>query len=378
MKILIAEDEYGFALILRRTLEKHGHDVTVTKNGVEALEALQREEFPLLISDWMMPVMDGPSLCRQIRARENASYTYIILLTSHNEHEYKLEGLESGADDFLAKPLGRGELAARLVIAERILTMQEVLQRSAEEASRLNHSLQQQMRQVTALNAELEQFASIACHDLQEPLRKIQIFSSRLSGQYRDTLGSQGSDIVSSIQRASERMQVLIKDLFALTQVDRVDRPFEVVHLGRIACEVVTDLEGTLEMTGGRVLIEELPTVLGDPSQIRQLLQNLIGNGLKYHRSGVPPVVTLTAVPGVAGIARLEVTDNGIGFEEQYLTRIFAPFQRLHGRGKYEGTGIGLAICRKIMDRHRGTISARSDPGYGATFIVDFRLDSIK
>jgi len=129
MKILIAEDESGFALILRRILEKQGYDVTVTSDGSEAWEALQREEFPLIISDWMMPVMDGPSLCRRIRARENAPYTYIILLTSRIEPHDRLEGLYSGADDFLEKPLGRGELFARLEIARRILAMQEVLQR---------------------------------------------------------------------------------------------------------------------------------------------------------------------------------------------------------------------------------------------------------
>ena len=374
MKILLVEDESSFALILHRTLTKKGHTVTVTRDGVEAWAALQNEAFSLVISDWMMPTMDGPTLCKRIRARTGVAYTYVILLTSRKEREDRIEGLHSGADDFLSKPLARGELFARLEIAERILAMQSDLQRRAAETDNLNRCLQEQYEQVTALNAELEQFASIACHDLQEPLRKIQMFSCRLTGQCKDALGPQGAEFVDRIQAAAERMQALIRDLFTLTQVDRTDQPFIDVDLDKAVRDVVSDLEARIEETGGRVDIGALPVVRGDPVQIRQLLQNLIGNGLKYHRAGELPVVSVNASGAV--VTRLKVSDNGIGFDEQYVSRIFAPFQRLHGRGEYDGTGIGLAICKKIVDRHGGSITARSSPGYGATFEVAFAPDS--
>ncbi len=377
MKILIAEDESGFALILRRTLEKNGHVVTVTTDGAEAWAALEREEFPLVISDWMMPKMSGPALCRRIRARVDASYTYVILLTSRHERQDRMEGLYSGADDFIKKPLERGELLARLAVAQRILVMQEDLQRRSMETVQLNDRLRRQNEQVTALNAELEQFACIACHDLQEPLRKIQIFSSRLTDKCGDTVGPQGHDFLDRIHGAAERMQALIRDLFALTQVDRSECPFVAVDLGQVAREVVTDLEARLEETLGRVEIGDLPTVLGDPLQIRQLLQNLIDNALKYHRMDESPLVTLAISAETTERVWFEVADNGIGFEEQYLTQIFAPFQRLHSRSEYEGLGIGLAICKKIMDRHGGVLTARSTPGRGATFVVDLPRDSI-
>jgi PAS domain S-box-containing protein len=509
MNVLLAEDDTGFARILRRTLEKAGHAVTVAADGAEAWGILQQETFPLVISDWMMPVMDGPALCRRIRAQEGVPYTYVILLTSRGEREDRIEGLSSGADDFLAKHLGHGDLFARLTIAQRILNMQENLQRREEETARLNDRLRRQneemamtnlslerayerfselfeglpvacyaydaagcvhdwnraardlfgyaadeaygltipalvpeagtsrpwqeriaqilsgaahagmeirtrtragvplrllshaipvrgpagqitgiisadidittrraledqvvdqLRQVTALNTELEQFATIACHDLKEPLRKIQVFNGRLNDLCGDRVGPQGKEYLGQIAGAAGRMQALIRDLFALTQVDRLEMPLAAVDMGQVVRNVVTDLTARLEETGGTVDIGDLPSVTGDSSQMHQLMQNLIMNSLKYHRPDFPPRVTVRAM----GAARLEVADNGIGFDEQYLTRIFAPFQRLHGRGEYEGTGIGLALCKKIVERHSGTITARSRPGHGATFVIDF------
>ena len=158
-------------------------------------------------------------------------------------------------------------------------------------------------------------------------------------------------------------------------------QPFAPVDLAQVAREVVSDLEGRLQQTGGRVEVGDLPTVEADPTQMRQLLQNLIGNALKFHRPGVPPVVQVhgRVLPATADAdgqpraparARSPCEDNGIGFDEKYLDRIFKVFQRLHGRGEYEGTGMGLAICRKIVERHGGTITARSTPGRGATFVV--------
>jgi signal transduction histidine kinase len=153
------------------------------------------------------------------------------------------------------------------------------------------------------------------------------------------------------------------------------EQPFEQVSLDKLAREVISDLEVLIEKTGGKVEIGPLPVVEADPTQMRQLLQNLIGNALKFHRPDQPPVVTLSSeisssANGAPALCQISVADNGIGFDEKYLDRIFAVFQRLHGRSEYEGTGVGLAICRKIVERHGWTITARSEPGAGATFII--------
>lgn len=375
MHILVVEDEVVQARVLRTVLEKRGHTVTVASDGDRAWRLLEERHFPLVVSDWLMPCLDGPGLCRRIRARERAPYTYVLLLTTKTTRDDRLEGLRAGADDFLAKPVDVGELAARLEIAARILTMQQALHDRSRAVDEANERLRRQNTRLTEMNAEMEQFASVACHDLQEPLRKIQVFGGRLRAGYGDALGARGEEFLKRIEGAAGRMQALVRDLFQLTQVDQVPRPFVPVDMGLAAREALTDLEARLEETQGEVEVGSLPTVTGDPLQMRQLLLNLIGNGLKYHRPEAPPRVSVTAcresgADGTEDRHRITVRDNGIGFDERYLDRIFQPFQRLHGRGEYEGTGIGLAICRKIVERHGGTLTARSAPGEGAAFMV--------
>ncbi|MCM3869743.1 MAG: PAS domain S-box protein, partial [Pyrinomonadaceae bacterium] len=229
-------------------------------------------------------------------------------------------------------------------------------------------------------NRELQDFAQVASHDLQEPLRKILAFGDRLKTNASDVLDEHSRDYLQRMCNAAARMQILITDLLSFSRVDLKGQPFVPTDLDVIAREVLADLETRIEQAGGQVQIDDLPAIDADPMQMRQLLQNLISNSLKYFRVGVPPVVRVySQAPGpdsngesapVGQLCQLLVTDNGIGFEEKYLDRIFTVFQRLHQKGEYEGTGVGLAICRKIVNRHNGTITARSSPGEGSTFIV--------
>jgi len=232
-------------------------------------------------------------------------------------------------------------------------------------------------------NRELEQFAYVASHDLQEPLRKIRTFGDRLEMRCGQALDDMGRECLSHMQAAAERMQSLIAGLLTLSRVTTKAQDFVPVDLARVAAEVVTDLEVQIEHVQGRVDVGRLPTIQADAFQMRQLLQNLIGNALKFHRPDEPPVVKVEGRfvkdrgerAGGGGAdedeqCRIVVEDNGIGFEQKYAERIFGVFQRLHGRGSYEGTGIGLAICRKIVGRHGGTITAQGRPGQGATFVV--------
>src|SRR5262249_54874021 len=192
-----------------------------------------------------------------------------------------------------------------------------------------------------------------------------------LTSQYHAALADEGRDYLQRMQNAGRRMQTLINDLLAYSRVTTKGQPLVPVCLAEVARQVLLDLECRLSDTHGRVDLGELPEAQGDPTQLRQLLQNLIGNGLKYHKKGEPPVVRVWAEPlPDEGRWLLLVADNGIGFDEKHLPRIFAPFQRLHGRGEYEGTGMGLAICRRIAERHGGSITARSAPGQGSTFMV--------
>ncbi|MBB4636682.1 PAS domain S-box protein [Longimicrobium terrae] len=225
-------------------------------------------------------------------------------------------------------------------------------------------------RELERSNRELQDFAYVASHDLQEPLRKIQAFGDRLQSQYAAGLGEEGADYLRRMQAAAMRMRSLIQDLLAFARVTSQARPFAPVPLEQVAHEVAGDLQARIDETGARVEIGALPQVEADASQMRQLLQNLIANALKFHRDGVAPVVRITAAPAEGGMTAIRVRDNGIGFDERYLDRIFTPFERLHGRREYEGTGIGLAICRKIAERHGGGITAHSTPGEGATFVV--------
>ncbi|MCH8062367.1 MAG: hypothetical protein IH861_07685 [Chloroflexi bacterium] len=231
-------------------------------------------------------------------------------------------------------------------------------------------------------NQELQDFASIAAHDLQEPLRKVQAFGDRLKSRYAEALDEQGREYLDRMQNASGRMSTLINDLLTYSRVTSKGEPFERIDLNIVASEVVSDLETRIEELRGRVEFEHLPTIDADAMQMRQLFQNVIGNALKYHKPGETPLVKIQGKimnglepDGAQGVPKdklCEITfgDNGIGFDEKYLDRIFGIFQRLQTRGEYEGTGVGLAVCRKIVDRHSGTITARSLPDQGATFII--------
>ncbi len=255
----------------------------------------------------------------------------------------------------------------------RDLALQEV-----EERQRIEATLLDQSQELERSNQELVQFAAIASHDLQEPLRKVITFGDRLKLKNGDQLDEAGRDYLERMQNASRRMQRLITDLLSYSQVSIKAQPFELVNLNQIAQEVATDLEGRIEASHGQVTIAELPTIEAEPFQMRQLFQNLIGNALKYAKKDEPPRVTLSAQTVETGNRynhgerqwQIVVEDNGVGFEEQYAVQIFGMFKRLHGKDEYEGTGVGLAICKKIVERHDGVISATSHLGLGTKMMV--------
>lgn len=222
-------------------------------------------------------------------------------------------------------------------------------------------------------NQELERFAAIASHDLQEPVRKILAFGSRLQSEAAG-LSPDAQDHLKRMLAASARLQRLINDLLQYARVTSRGVAFTRVDLAQIATDTIDDLGLQLERSGGHVEVGALPTVEADPTQMRQLFQNLVGNALKFRHRDLAPVVAIASEETTSGTVRFTIRDNGIGFEQQYAEQIFDVFRRLHGRDDYEGTGIGLPLCRRIVQRHGGSITAQSEPGSGALFTVELPL----
>ena len=231
-------------------------------------------------------------------------------------------------------------------------------------------------------NRELEDFAFVASHDLQEPLRKIRAFGNRLESGYNDVIDERGKDYLARMLNAAERMSMLISDLLAFSRVSTRGKEFDDVNLGTVVDSIMGDLEIAIDEKSAQINVSDMPTIRGDKSQLEQLFLNLVSNALKFQSEGVRPEVTISARDATEeetkdillaeeyDWTKITVSDNGIGFEQSFAEKIFAPFQRLHGRSEYKGTGIGLAVCRRIVERHNGQITAVSSPGKGATFSI--------
>ena len=254
-----------------------------------------------------------------------------------------------------------------------------------EERQQVEEALQIYMSELKRSNLELQEFAYIASHDLQEPLRKIQAFGDRLSRRYADQLDQRGLDYLMRMQNAAGRLRLLIDNLLLFSQVTTAAQPFSEVDLNEVITAVLSDLSVRVKETKTVVDVGNLPTIEAEPTQMHQLFQNLIGNALKFTRPNQSPQIEITSCliqgrnlsSGMLNqqeMVQLKVKDNGIGIEEKYIERVFQLFERLHSRQAYEGTGIGLAICRKIVDRHNGRISVQSEVGVGTTFLIDLPL----
>ncbi len=373
--LLLVDDNADMCEYLERFLSQFWN-VQTACNGQDALEIIERRVPDLLITDVMMPKLDGFQLLKVLRKRDDAKNMPIILLSAKAGEEARVESLELGADEYLVKPFSTKELVVRvnsllqkhmfakdmeLAVTERTRDLKEKQELLEITADKLFHS-----------NKELKQLTSVAAHDLQEPLRTILVFLDRLLECQGSTLSQEGRKYLSCAIDGAQLMRELIQDLLLCSRVGTEGQQFLSTSVQQVLQATLGVLQGALSETGGKVIVDgELPIVMADGRQLAQLFQNLISNALKY-RSQDAPIIRLS-VKQLDDEWLFSLSDNGIGIDMQHAHRIFVIFQRLHNRNKYSGRGIGLTICKQIVERHGGKIWIDSKPNQGSTFFFTLR-----
>ena len=367
-KILIVDDEPGNVLLLEQMMIQEGYgNLYSTSDSTQSLGLFTEVQPDLVLLDLNMPRMDGFEVMEQLKKEDPDSLVPILVLTAMKDEETKLRALRSGAKDFLSKPFDLTEASLRI---KNLLEMRLLHQRVQLHNQILEEQVQIRTAALERSAEELTSFAYIASHDLQEPLRKIIAFGDRLAVKFGSVLNDTGKDYIERMQKSALRMKGLIDDLLQFSRVTMHSETFQEINLNEVILEVLSDLEVQIERTEGRVEVDTLPKIEGGEFQMRQLFQNLISNGLKYHSDEVAPVIKIKYAGFDNDLEEIHIEDNGKGFDEKHLDRIFRPFERLHGHSEYGGTGMGLAICYKIVAHHKGHITAKSQPNQGATFIV--------
>ena len=373
--------------LLSAPREFEGHSGTQALDGVIALEMLERDSVDVLISDIFMPHMDGYRLCHEVRKNTRLQNLPIIIYTAtYTSTGDEVLALSVGADKYLRKPASieaivaslhdvcaTGRPAPRTEMRMEVDVLKEYSDRLVTKLEDKNRELAKANSDLKQSNEQLQQFAYVASHDLQSPLRSISGFVQLLQSTYATSLDDQGNEWIRRTVQSTQQMQALIRDVLAFSSVDSQAKPHAPTSLGEVVLEAVSLLESAIRESEGRVSSDDLPTVMGDRAALVQLMQNLIGNGLKYHGKE-PPHVHVSARPSENQWV-ISVRDNGIGIDPKHYERIFEIFRRLHNQEEYPGTGIGLAVCRRVVQRHGGSIWVESQPGQGSTFNFSLRKE---
>lgn len=406
IKILVVDDREDNLLSIETILEKDGYTLVKANSGRAALKILlHQHDFTLILMDVQMPGMNGLETATLISEREKLKHIPIIFITAHNyEEEYIFQGYQMGGVDYIYKPINPELLRVKvgvfvelyrrnhelltqekkLLLANKNLEKEIEERKITEEKIRLlNHQLIENNDRLQSTNQELDRFAYVASHDLQEPLRKIQLFTDKLLYQMSALIDNEAQLYVQKIGKASKRMQQLVNDLLKLSRETNDNVSFEQTNLNELLGEVLSDMETDIQKKDVKIIAGDLPVINAIPSQIRQLFQNLISNSIKFSKLGSTPEIHIrTEVIKGAHIPQVDkklfentfykiyIRDNGIGFESKFAEEIFVVFKRLHTYHQFEGTGIGLSICKKIVEKHKGFITAQSQLNEGSTFII--------
>jgi signal transduction histidine kinase len=372
--VLIVDDTPANVRVLAEYLDGHGFNVTVAQDGEEGLERARFGRPDLVLLDAMMPGWDGFETCRRLKADPATSAIPVIFMTALSEVGDKVRAYEAGGVDYITKPFHAEEVLARVNTHLALRNMQrqlqernEALQREVRERERAEQVLAERSRELARSNAELERMAYIASHDLQEPLRMVASYVQLLERRYMGQLDADAHEFIGFAVDGARRMQALIDDLLTISRVDTKGRPLQRVELGEALDAALRSLRIAIDERNAKVQAGPLPAVLGDAAQLTQVFQNLLSNAVKFCQASAPLVEISARRDGAQW--RICVRDNGIGVPEEHRERIFGMFQRLHGRREYAGTGIGLAICQKIVERHGGSIWVEAAQGGGSVFI---------
>jgi len=408
---MIVDDREDNLLSMASVLEPDGYNIVKASSGRQVLKLLLTDfDFALILMDVQMPNLNGFETAALIYERERLRHIPIIFITANNYGEENLfKGYRAGAVDYIYKPVNPDLLRAKVGVFvdlyrknQRLLLQEQKLiavnrsleleinerKASEEKVTELNKQLLENIARLEAANKDLDLFAFMASHDLQAPLRKIRMFSDRLLASPGDSMGKESRLYLTRIQEVSRRMQDLINDILRFSKISVEKQSFEVVDLNGVVEEVLSELEAPIREKNAVISVDRMPVLPASTVLMGPLFSNLISNSLKYCKKGEEPRVRIRyeEAPVMAGMngkpadmryGRIYIEDNGIGFDQKYAEQIFDMFRRLHPSSEYEGTGIGLALCKKIVEMHNGFISALGRPGEGAVFIVSLPLQVI-
>ena len=403
-KILLVDDREDNLLAMETILESESYSFVKASSGRQVLKILLTQmDFALILMDVNMPNLNGFETASLIYERERLRHIPIVFITANNYGEDNIfEGYRSGAVDYIYKPINPDLLRAKVAVfielyrknaqllshEQRLIAINKNLElkiqerrASEEKVSALNLQLLQNVSRLESANKELDLFAFMASHDLQAPLRKIRMFSDRLQTDYHEKLDEEGHAYLTRTQNGCRKMQLLINDILEFSKISVKQELFSTVDLNNIIENILLDFEDQIEQKNIRVTVDKLPLLCVNPILMNPLFTNLISNAIKYSRNNGGSFIHIHADSPTTIIknsdsrvnknfCRIYIEDNGIGFEQKFAKEIFDMFRRLHPGAEFDGTGIGLALCKKIAEKHGGSISAKSSVNEGSTFIL--------
>jgi signal transduction histidine kinase len=408
-KILLVDDRDDNLLSVESILESDGYRFVKAGSGRQALKILLSEmDFALILMDVNMPNLNGFETAALIYEREKLKHIPIIFITANNYGDDNIfKGYRAGAVDYIYKPINPDLLRAKVAVfvdlylknaqllaqEQKLIAINKNLEleikdrkNSEEKVSELNVQLLQNVSRLEAANKELDLFAFMASHDLQAPLRKILVFSDRIKEEYAEKLGTDGNMYLTRIQKVCNQMKQLINNILEFSKITVKKELFTEVDLNVLIPDILQELNDTIQEKNIQVVLERLPVYCVNAVLMHQLFLNLIANAVKYTSKTNPPVIRIYSeefsISKVIGdtlkeikYGRVFIEDNGIGFDQKYADEIFDMFRRLHPVAEYEGTGIGLALCKKIIEKHNGFISVKSEVDKGSIFIISIPLE---
>ena len=407
-KILLVDDREDNLMSMETILNRDNYLFVKANSGREALKILLHEfDFALILMDVNMPNLNGIETAALIYEREKLRQIPIIFITAiYFGEENIFKAYRSGAVDYIYKPVNPDLLRAKvsvfidlyrknqmlLIQEQKLLAINKTLEleireriASEEKITELNNQLLENVSHLESVNKDMDFFIYMASHDLQEPVRKMRMMVDRFCLKYQDSLDEEGRNYLNRVIEVAYRMQLLIKDILSLTRISEDENPFEETDLNQMVEDILNDFQQTIQEKNVIVTLENLPKLKVNPVLFRLMFENLISNSLKFSKErGERKLRIFSSFQEENGndknrsknsYHRLFVEDNGIGFDQQYASQVFEMFRRLHGAVEYKGTGIGLALCKRIAEKHQGFISAKSKENEGTLFTISIPVN---